>query len=399
MSMKLAPRPKAAVAAALAAIAAQAGAVDSVAADSAGEPHLNRESCKSRPWPALCFWYGERQRRKQCKMDYSGAGLLVGSWPPSTAFHWTTFRNTSLHTSPFCRLRHERISVCRSGVGLSHPVARLVAAIFSRNGVPDLRNLLRLSRLSVSEFRERAALPPFPFLWAGFQSSQIKTRGEIMSLYSVAERVIRMPSAQLNFSAKLEQEFDRLSGLIASGQNQFEGFTPDELATLTAINEEKRREFLAGTVAGVWTQYWQSPGRLRSVLRSDPRGRAIYQTRLTRNSKPDSPVRYSGFSDDGRHRTFRFSALPRIDCADDCHICVPLSFFWPDGLLLQEGPAFSAAILTKRGKLSYYTATLVDVEQFLSRRTSSRKSAAPSASRFRAGAELIRHATATNVGL
>ncbi len=171
-------------------------------------------------------------------------------------------------------------------------------------------------------------------------------------------------SGEAEFAARLNAEFDRLSRVIASGTPRSRGFTVEELDALQIVIEEKRAEFRAGRATGFWIEYWQEPGRVHSVFRSDDRTKAIYQARLSRRPNGEPPMRYMGFSDDGKHRTFRFSPLPVID-GGMCQIRIALSLFGRNGIALQEGPALCATILTEAVELTRYEATRDDVERFL----------------------------------
>jgi hypothetical protein len=184
-----------------------------------------------------------------------------------------------------------------------------------------------------------------------------------MPFESVAE-VVGTPLEYSRLAAKLTSEFDNLSRLIASGTSQFRGFAAAELSTLASVVEEKRAEFLAGGSTQLWIRYWQETGRVHGVFRSDARSRAVYQARLSRRPS-GSPVRYMGFTDDGKWRTFRFSPLPETEVAGLCRIRVPVAFFGRDSLTLQEGPALCLTIMAELGERADYDATCEDVERFL----------------------------------
>jgi hypothetical protein len=163
----------------------------------------------------------------------------------------------------------------------------------------------------------------------------------------------------------LNAEFEELSRLIQSGLSRFRGFLSSELAALTTVLEERRAEFL-NCAPDLRVQHWQLAKRVEHIFRTDPRTKAIYDARQKRQPVTVAPLRYVGFSDDGQCRTFRFSPLPVVDDFGAFHIRVSLAFFGRDALSLQQGPAFSATILSELGQPADYDATGEDVEKFLS---------------------------------
>ena len=174
----------------------------------------------------------------------------------------------------------------------------------------------------------------------------------------------RIHTNYAEFAARLNAEFDRLSKVIESGSNRSRGFTAAEVDALHSVIEEKRAEFQAGQAGDLWIEYWQEPGRVHTVFRSDDRTKAIYQARLNRRPNGEPPMRYLGFRDDAKFRIFRFSSLPVLEDGT-CDVRIPMAFFGRDGITFQEGPALCSTLLMEGAAFAVYDATREDVGRFL----------------------------------
>jgi len=165
-------------------------------------------------------------------------------------------------------------------------------------------------------------------------------------------------------------EFDRVVQIIASGATRYQGLTPEEVAALIAILEEKRAQFLLRGVAmpGYGSRY---SGRVQTILIADPRAKAIFDARLQRRRiAPEGPVRYLGFDTTTEARVFKFGRLPARDAGDLFQIRIAHAFFGPHQLSLQEGPGFCSVILSEKDHPTNYTATAEDVQEFLAKKPS-----------------------------
>jgi hypothetical protein len=171
----------------------------------------------------------------------------------------------------------------------------------------------------------------------------------------------------------VDLEFDRVLGIITGGASRYQGLTPEEIAALIAVLEEKRREFK--TRGEAQTGYGSRfSGRVQTILIADPRAKAVFDARMQRRKvAPDGPIRFLGFRTTTDARIFNFGRLPARDEADLFEVRIAHVFFAPHQLSLQEGPGFCATILAEKEHPSHYEATAEDVVEYLSKKPSKTK--------------------------
>jgi len=166
----------------------------------------------------------------------------------------------------------------------------------------------------------------------------------------------------------VDVEFDRVLGIITGGASRYQGLTPEEMAALIAILEEKRTEFkLRGqSIPGYGSRF---SGRVQTLLISDPRAKAVFEARMQRRKiAPEGPVRYMGFTTTVDSRIFSFGRLPARDEGDLFEVRIAHVFFAPHQLSLQEGPGFCATILAEKEHPTSYQATPEDVQDYLAKK-------------------------------
>jgi hypothetical protein len=168
----------------------------------------------------------------------------------------------------------------------------------------------------------------------------------------------------------VDLEFDRVLGIITGGSSRYSGLTPEEIAVLVGVLEEKRAEFkLRGNaIPGYGSRF---SGRVQTLLIADPRAKAVFDARMQRRKTlPEGPVRYLGFITTAEARIFNFGRLPARDETDQFRVRIAHSFFAPSRLSLQDGPGFCATILAAKDHPAEYEATSDDVEEFLAKKPS-----------------------------
>jgi hypothetical protein len=172
-----------------------------------------------------------------------------------------------------------------------------------------------------------------------------------------------------NAKARVNADFDHLSKSIGAGADSSAGLEDSEILLLLEVLEEKRAEELKAPMSAEWIRSWQANGRARSVLLKDPRAALIYRARdQRRRAAADRPVRYLGFVDEAGFRVFQFGRLPETESSPRYRVSVSLAFFSRDKILLQDGPGFCAALLSRRGEPDDCVASLEDLDNFLATR-------------------------------
>jgi hypothetical protein len=164
-------------------------------------------------------------------------------------------------------------------------------------------------------------------------------------------------------------EFDRVLIAIQAGTARFQGLSPEEIAKVVAVLEEKRAEDLARklTHPGYPSRF---AGRVQTTITADPRVKAIFDARLVRRRvEPEGPVRYLGFDTTPAFRVFRFGRLPPRDSNDLFEVLVAHCHFGPKLLSLQEGPGLCTSLLLEKNYPATYEVTAEDVQEFLGRKT------------------------------
>jgi hypothetical protein len=177
-------------------------------------------------------------------------------------------------------------------------------------------------------------------------------------------------SEAFNEREAVDLEFDRVLGMIAGGASRYQGLTPDEIASLVAILEEKRIEFkLRGqSMPGYGSRF---SGRVQTLLIADVRAKAVFDARMQRRkTEPEGPIRYLGFRTTTEARVFQFGRLPAREAEDQFQVRIAHTFFAPHRLSLQEGPGFCASILADKEHPLKYEATAEDVDEFLAKKPS-----------------------------
>jgi hypothetical protein len=176
------------------------------------------------------------------------------------------------------------------------------------------------------------------------------------------------PAGAFKEPESVDLEFDRVLSIITGGASRYQGLTPEEIAALIAVLEEKRAEFkMRGqSVPGYGSRF---SGRVQTLLIADPRAKAVFDARMQRRRiAPEGPVRYLGFRTTADARIFNFGRLPARDEVDLFEVRIAHGFFAPHQLSLQEGPGFCAAILAEKDHPSKYEATADDVQDYLSKK-------------------------------
>jgi hypothetical protein len=167
--------------------------------------------------------------------------------------------------------------------------------------------------------------------------------------------------------AKINAEFDRIARTIQEGSSKFRGLDPSEIATITAILEEKRAAVFAERDSPTFVAHWQHGlHRIQTSFTGDDRVKAICDARSARRRAPEpGPVRYLGFDDGGGHRTYKFARLPPAEDAKTYAVRVPQTLLAEHNLSLQDGPAFCVSIMAANPDPADYTATEEDAKRFL----------------------------------
>jgi hypothetical protein len=163
-------------------------------------------------------------------------------------------------------------------------------------------------------------------------------------------------------------EFDRVIRIIVAGTTRYQGLTQEETASLIAILEEKRSQFLMRGVSAP-TYGSRFSGRVQTILIADPRAKAIFDARLQRRKiAPEGPIRFLGFDTTADARVFKFGRLPARDEGDLFQITIAHVFFAPHQLSLQEGPGFCTGILSEKEHPADYVVTAEDVQEYLAKK-------------------------------
>jgi len=184
-----------------------------------------------------------------------------------------------------------------------------------------------------------------------------------------------MPNAEIHhgYAAdrdSMDHEFDRVLGIITGGASRYQGLTPEEIAALIGILEEKRVEFRTRgqSIPGYGSRF---SGRVQTLLIADPRAKAVFDARMQRRKiLPEGPIRYLGFTTTVDSRVFSFGRLPARDEGDLFEVRIAHSFFAPHQLSLQEGPGFCAAMISEKEHPVKYEATPEDVQEYLAKKPS-----------------------------
>jgi hypothetical protein len=174
-----------------------------------------------------------------------------------------------------------------------------------------------------------------------------------------------------NATVRVNAGFDHLARSIATGSESNEGLGASEIALLLEVLEEKRSQELSAGMSINRIRSWQGNGRARSILLTDPRAAGVYNTlKARRHADAEPPLRYFGFSDTAGFRVFEFGPLPQTKSSRKYHVSVSLAFFSRNKMVLQDGPGFCAALLSRRGEPDDCVASHEDLDEFLARRMS-----------------------------
>jgi hypothetical protein len=87
-----------------------------------------------------------------------------------------------------------------------------------------------------------------------------------------------------------------------------------------------------------------------------------------RQANAEPPLRYFGFSDAAGFRVFEFGRLPQTESSRKYRVSVSMAFFSRNKMVLQDGPGFCAALLSRRGEPGDCVASQEDLDDFLARR-------------------------------
>lgn len=174
-----------------------------------------------------------------------------------------------------------------------------------------------------------------------------------------------------NANVRMNAGFDRLAKSIATGSESNAGLGASEIALLLEVIEEKRCQELSAGMSINRIRSWQGSGLARSILLTDPRAARVYNALdARRQADAEPPLRYFGFSDKAGSRVFEFGSLPQTESSPKYRVSVSLAFFLRNKMVLQDGPGFCAALLSRRGAPDDCVASQEDLDDFLARRVS-----------------------------
>jgi hypothetical protein len=182
-----------------------------------------------------------------------------------------------------------------------------------------------------------------------------------------------MPAGVYDERESVDLEFDRVLGIITGGSARYQDLTPEEIAALIAILEEKRKEFKSRgqSASGFGSRF---SGRVQTLLIADPRAKAVFDARMVRRkTAPEGPIRYLGFRTTVAARVFNFGRLPARENEDLFEVLIAHRFFVPHQLSLQDGPGFCASILAEKDHPASYEANEQDVQDYLAKKPSKAK--------------------------
>ena len=185
--------------------------------------------------------------------------------------------------------------------------------------------------------------------------------------------------------ARVNTGFDRLSASISSGVDFNAGLGESEIALLLEVLEEKRAAELSAGMSITRIRLWQGNGQARIILLADPRVTRVYNALNARRlADAEPPLRFFGFVDEAGFRVFEFGRLPKTESSEKYRVSVSLAFFLRNKMVLQDGPGFCAALLSRRSKPDDCVASEEDLDDFLASRAA--KAAVKSRPRPRYGA-------------
>jgi len=172
-----------------------------------------------------------------------------------------------------------------------------------------------------------------------------------------------------NAKVRVNAGFDRLAKSIATGSESNAGLGASEIALLLEVLEQKRSQELSTGMSMNRIRSWQGNEVARSILLTDPRVACVYNAlNARRQADAEPPLRYFGFSDAAGFRVFEFGPLPHTESSRKYRVSVSLGFFSRNKMVLQDGPAFCAALLSHRGEPDDCVASPEDLDEFLARR-------------------------------